>query len=158
VTSKPFKFRLERVRELRERDEDRAREVLAVSLGHQLRGAAMLQAASEQVQDARTSRAGISSGVTGADLVAHERWVERLESERATAELAVQRASAEVAHRRGELVQARQRREALERLKTRQRSEHTAKVARAEGAVLDEIALSAHVRRQQAQGQEHRAA
>jgi flagellar FliJ protein len=152
VTSKPFKFRLERVRELRERDEDRAREDLAVSLGHQLRGTAMLQAASEQVRDARTTRAGNRSGVSGADLVAHERWIERLESERATAELAVQRASAEVAHRRGELVQARQRREALERLKTRQHTEHSAKMARAEGAMLDEIALAAHVRRQQTQG------
>jgi flagellar FliJ protein len=149
VSSKPFKFRLERVRELRERDEDRAREELAVSLGHQLRGTAMLQAAAEQVRDARTLRTtGVGGGVSGADLVAQERWVERLESERATAELAVARASAEVAHRRGELVAARQRREALERLKTRQQGEHTAKVLRAEGAMLDEIALAAHIRRQ----------
>ena len=152
MTSKPFKFRLERVRELRERDEDRAREELAVSLGHQLRGTAMLQAAAEEVRSARTRPAtGPGAGVTGADLVAHERWVERLESERATAELAVQRASAEVAHRRGELVGARQRREALERLKARQQTEHTAQVQRAEGAVLDEIALAAHVRRHHGQ-------
>jgi flagellar FliJ protein len=156
VTSKPFTFRLERVRELRERDEDRAREELAVSLGHQLRGTAMLQAAAEQVREARAHRAigaGAGTGVSGADLVAHERWLERLESERATAELAVQRASAEVAHRRGELVQARQRREALERLKSRQQTEHSVKVQRAEGAMLDEIALAAHTRRHQGHGQ-----
>lgn len=148
MTSKPFKFRLERVRELRERDEDRAREELAVSLGHQLRGTAMLQAAAEQVREARKLRTpGIGAGITGADLVARERWVDRLENERATAELAVQRASADVAHRRGELVEARQRREALERLKTRQKDAHTALVQRAEGAMLDEIALAAHTRR-----------
>jgi flagellar FliJ protein len=149
VSTKPFKFRLERVRELRERDEDRAREELAVSLGHQLRGTAMLQAAAEQVRDARAlRRPDVGVAASGAELVAHERWVQRLESERATAELAVERASAEVVHRRGELVAARQRREALERLKTRREKEHTARVLRAEGAMLDEIALAAHQRRQ----------
>ncbi len=145
VTTPPFKFRLERVRELRERDEERAREELAVSLSHHLRGTAMLRRAAEQVREARSLRQP-QRGVTGADLVAHDRWVQRLESERATAELAVARASEEVAQRRGQLVEARQRREALERLKSRQAEEHRSRALRAEAAILDEIAIAAHVR------------
>ncbi|MEZ5120048.1 MAG: hypothetical protein R2736_00460 [Solirubrobacterales bacterium] len=46
--SKPFRFRLERVRELRAHAEDRAREELAASLGAQLRGEAMLRAATHR--------------------------------------------------------------------------------------------------------------
>jgi flagellar export protein FliJ len=107
----------------------------------------MLREAAEQVREARDlRRPQPGTGVSGADLVAHERWLARLETQRSTAELAVQRASAEVAHRRDELVQARQRREALERLKSRQQQDHTAHTRRAEGAALDEIALAAHQR------------
>jgi flagellar FliJ protein len=146
--SQPFRFRLERVRELREHDEDRAREQLASSLGAQLRGAAMLHAASSLVDDAHASRRdGAGSGAIAAgDLQAHQLWLERLQRERADAELALERASAEVDARRSALVEARQRREALERLKDRRRKEHRADLERREGAVLDEIALNTHTR------------
>ena len=146
--SKPFRFRLERIRELREHDEDRAREQLASSLGAQLRGQAMLQAAAQLVDDAQAARRGGSASIAVAatDLQAHQLWLERLERERADAELALERASAEVDARRGELVEARRRREALERHKEQRRLEHRADAERREGALLDEMALTGHVR------------
>jgi flagellar FliJ protein len=148
VTQVPFRFGLERVRELRAHDEDRAREDLAASLAHHLRGAAKLRAAGEHVELARdASRAGSASGLRVSDLLAHHRWLERLERERQQAELDVARHEAEVDARRAALAGARQRREALERLKERRRAEHHLHAARREGAALDEMALGMHLRR-----------
>ncbi len=147
MSAKPFRFRLERVRELREHDEDRAREQLASSLGAQLRGQAMLQAAVERViaaQASRRDRAGAQ--VPARDLHADQLYTERLLRQRADAELALERAGVEVDARRSALVEARRRREVLERLKQRRRSEHRAEMQRAEGALLDEIALNVHAR------------
>lgn len=146
--SKPFRFRLERIRELREHDEDRARELLASSLGAQLRGQAMLEAASQLVADAQArQREDAGAGaVDAADLQARQLWLERLQRERADAELALERASAEVEARRSQLVEARRRREALERLKERRRQEHRVMMERRESALLDEMALTGHVR------------
>lgn len=146
--SKPFRFRLERIRELREHDEDRAREQLASSLGAQLRGQAMLQAAAELVAGAHAERRdGAGTGAIAAgDLQAHQLWLERLQRKRADAELALERASAEVDARRGALVEASRRREALERLKDRKRQEHRVTMERREGALLDEMALTMHTR------------
>jgi flagellar FliJ protein len=148
VNAPPFRFRLERVRELREHAEDRAREELASSLGAQLRGQAMLQAASDEVHGAHVaSREGVQTGaMSAADLYAQQLYVERLERQRSDAELALERASAEVDARRGALVEASRKREALERLKERKRQEHVAHVQRLEGAFLDEIALTSYVR------------
>jgi len=151
----PFRFRLERVRELREHAEDRAREELAASLGAQLRGQAMLQAAAEEVGRAqRLALEGARSGlrVSAVDLQAHQLWMERLERQRADAELAVERANAEVEARRRRLIEASRAREALERLKERRRQEHRVRVERIEGAVLDEIALTTFARRMRSDG------
>jgi flagellar FliJ protein len=148
VSAKPFRFRLERVREIREHAEDRAREELASSLGAQLRGQAMLQAAAELVDEAQAARrvGSVAGAVPALDLQSHQLWLERLQRQRADAELAVERARAEVDSRRAALVEARRRREALERLKDRKRQEHRADAERVEGALLDEIALNNHVR------------
>jgi flagellar FliJ protein len=148
VSDVPFRFGLERVRELREHDEDRAREELAASIAHQSRGAASLGAVAEGVERARAAcRDGALSGASGADLLSHQRWIERLERDRQDAELDLARREAEVDARREALAGARQRREALERLKQRRRAEHDLAGARRAGAQLDEMALAAHVRR-----------
>jgi flagellar biosynthesis chaperone FliJ len=71
VTRRPFNFRLERVRALRERFEDQAREELAASLSVRLKGEAMLRSASEtyaRAQETRRSTAGVD--VSGQDLLA----------------------------------------------------------------------------------------
>jgi flagellar FliJ protein len=152
--SKPFRFRLERVRELRAHAEDRAREDLAASLGAQLRGEAMLMAATHEVAQAQSDRRdGVLAGgpVSCIDLQANQLWVERLQRQRADAELALERASAEVDARRRALVEASRSREALERLKERRRLEHRAEMERVEGARLDEMALNGFLRRTRAE-------
>lgn len=149
MSAPPFRFRLERVRELREHAEDRAREELASSLGAQLRGQAMLRAAADLLDAAHEARrdGALAGGqVPSTDLQAQQLWAERLQRQRADAELALERASAEVDARRDALVEASRRREALERLKERRRQEHRTRSERIEGALLDEIALISHVR------------
>lgn len=149
MTDVPFRFGLERVRELRAHDEDRAREEFAASLNRRARGAAMLQAAQELIEQARDGRRSetAAGAVTGQDLVSQQLWLERLERHRDSAAQELTRSDAELSARRHELDQARQKREVLEKLKERRRDEHAAENARREGAALDEMALSAHVRR-----------
>src|SRR3954462_1034919 len=69
VTRRPFNFRLERVRALRESFEDQAREELADSLHVRLKGEAMLRAASELPATAQAGRRDtVQLEVTGAEL------------------------------------------------------------------------------------------
>lgn len=149
MTDVPFRFGLERVRELREHDEDRAREEFAASLNRRARGAAMLQAAQDLIEQARDGRrTGAATGpLTGQDLMSQQLWLERLERHRDSAARELDRSDHELTVRRGELNEARQKREVLEKLKERRRDEHAAASARRQGAALDEMALSAHVRR-----------
>lgn len=149
MTDVPFRFGLERVRELRAHDEDRAREEFAASLSRRARGAAMLRAAQDLIEQARDGRrTGVASGpVSGQDLLSQQLWLERLERHRDLAARELDRSDQELTVRRGQLNEARQRREVLERLKERRRDEHAAENARRQSAALDEMALIAHVRR-----------
>ncbi len=145
-----FKFGLERVRELRAHDEDRAKEAFAASLQQRLKGAAMLAAADEQLGRAQDEQRSGAPTRSAQDLVAMQHWLEAVERSRADAERDLSRHDAELAARRHALAEASRRREALERLKERRRSEHAQVAARAEAAFLDEIALSQHLRREAA--------
>jgi flagellar protein FliJ len=142
-------FRLERVRALRERAEDLAREDLAASLALRLRGEALLAAADERLRDARSAqRAGAAAdAVPAADLIALQQWRERVERARRDAEHELVRREADVEVRRSELRERSRDREALERLKVRHEASEALAARRAEGAVLDEIALGVHRRR-----------
>lgn len=145
----PFRFGLERVRELRVHDEDRAKEAFALSLGHRVRGAAQLACADERLRDALLSNRppeGVA-GLTGSDLLARQTFVERLERSRSDAALALDHLDTDLASQRSSLAQASQRREALERLKARRGEEHRLEAGRREAAELDEIALRGHLRR-----------
>jgi flagellar protein FliJ len=144
----PFRFGLERVRELRAHDEERAKEQFAASLSQRLRGEAMLRAADEQLRTARAG-SGARQGLTvdAATLISRQAWVERLERSRADAEIRLRSFDAELESRRGVLHDASRNREVLDRLKERQREVHLRDAARREGAVLDEIALRTHSRR-----------
>src|ERR1700712_1303664 len=78
VTRRPFNFRLERVRALRESFEDQAREDLATSLSTALKGEAMLRAAHETYAGAQdTRRQTAAHELTGQDLLAMQAYVER---------------------------------------------------------------------------------
>ena len=142
-----FKFRLERVRELREHTEAQAKEQLASSLHQRVRGAAMLAAASQELADAaQVGRPQEGAQQHAADLVAHERWMQALRRDQEDKALTLDRLDAEVDARRSALGAASREREVLERLKERKRSEHAAVAARREGAMLDELATTLHIR------------
>ena len=143
-----FKFRLERVRSLRERTEERAREDLARELTHRLRGEAMLQEATMIAASARDAGLGATMrpGASGADLLAAQAWIERSERNRREAALELDRRDAEVSARRESLVAAARDREVLEQLKRRRRADHDREVARLDQINLDEVALGMHRR------------
>ena len=145
--TRPFQFRLERVRALRERAEEHAQEELANSLAIQLKGEAMLRAASENVSDAREARRRSSTAdLSGAELLALQAYMERTERARESAELELDRREAEVDARRSALTVRSQERQVLERLKERRRADHSREMDRREGVLLDEMALNAHRR------------
>ena len=150
MTRRPFNFRLERVRALRERFEDQAREELAASLSVRLKGEAMLRAASEtytRAQDTRRRTGGVE--VSGQDLLASQAYIERASRLRQAAELELDRRDAEVDARRTALVAASRDRQVLERLRERRLADHKRETERVEAGLLDEMAIVTH-RRQEA--------
>jgi flagellar FliJ protein len=147
VTRRPFNFRLERVRALRERFEDQAREDLAASLSTRMKGEAMLHAASESFTHAQLARRESTTfELSGQDLVATQAYIERTARERLAAELELTRREAEVDARRTALLAAARERQVLERLKERRREDHRRESERVEGVLLDEMALVTHRR------------
>ena len=145
MSARPFKFRLERVRALRERAEQRASEELAVSVAHQQRGQEQLRAAAELVAQAREGRRAAAQA-TGADLLAMQAYLERTQRAEHAAALDLGRREAEVDARRDALVHAAREHRALTRLEQRRRAEHAQQAARIEGAFMDEVALGVHRR------------
>ena len=145
-----FTFRLERVKSLREQAEGQAREALARELALRVRGEALLREAAYAASLAReTGRDAVSrSGVSGADMLAAQAWIERSERRRREAALDLDRQDAEVAARRDRLVTAARDREVLARLEARQRAQHERESARLEQIALDEMALAVHRRGQ----------
>jgi flagellar FliJ protein len=147
VTRRPFNFRLERVRALRESFEDQAREDLAASLSTRMRGEAMLRAASESFTHAQVKRRESAAlELTGQDLVAAQAYIERTSRERHAAELELGRREAEVDARRTALLAAARERQVLERLKERRLADHRRESERVEGVLLDEMAITSHRR------------
>jgi flagellar FliJ protein len=144
-----FTFSLERVRSMRERTEDEAREALARQLAAQRESVELVQAAAVAAGAAREAGLGtvLRGGATGADLIAAQHWIER--AERTVREAALERdaRSAEVELRRSALAEAAREREAIEKLKSRRRADHEAEWARRAQGALDEIALAVHRRR-----------
>ena len=145
--TRPFQFRLERVRALRERVEEQARDELASSMAVRMKGEAMLRAAAEDVGVAHDARRRVSAAdVSGAELRALQAYLERTERRRESAALELDRREAEVDARRQALAVRSQERQVLERLKDRRRQDHAREMDRREGALLDEMALTAHRR------------
>ncbi|HTE60746.1 MAG TPA: hypothetical protein VK631_10385 [Solirubrobacteraceae bacterium] len=149
VENPSFTFRLERVRSLRERAEEAAREELARELSHRVRGEALLRQATTAVSAARdTGRDTVlKSGASGADLLAVQAWMERAELRRLDAVAHLDQRDAEVARTRAALTEAARDREVIERLKRKRRADHDAEVLRRAQIVLDEVALNVHRRR-----------
>jgi flagellar export protein FliJ len=108
----------------------------------------MLRSAAELRDNARREAASPEAGaLSGADLLATQAWLDRLERAREAAELELDRREAEVDARHVALVNAARERHALERLAERRRADHALESARREAAEIDELALAAHRRR-----------
>ncbi len=143
-----FRFRLERVRNLRERREDVAKQELAAALARRLRCEQELEAAEQRMAHAREQQLDATNSLSSAgDLVARQAYLERTEqAHRATREDLELRDS-ELSDRRDKLSEAARDREALERLKEHRRAEHEREMARIDGLALDEIAIHRFHRR-----------
>lgn len=147
--SPSFTFRLERVRSLRERAEEQAKEELAKGLHHRTAGEVLLSRAAAAASSARELTAGTAlrpGGASALDLMAAQAYLERTERQQEAATLELDRRDTEVEARRTALTAASQDREAVERLKSRAHHRHTAELARTAQVELDEIALSVHRR------------
>ena len=143
MSGQTFRFRLERVRELREHREELAKQALALSLQDHFRAEEAHREAEQRIADARAAQldaAMYSGDVT--DLLAHQAYLERAETVRQATGHDLQCRASELADRRAALRLAARDRQALERLKERRRAEHLSEVARLEGLELDEIAIN----------------
>lgn len=148
VSTRPFRFRLERVRSVRQHAEDLAAQGLAEALERSSASARELHSADERVLEARrASREGQGTPRSGADLLAAQSWLECAEHAREAAARIVARDEHEVERRRTALVEAVGKRKALDILETRQREEFERDAERAEVHALDEIALAGKRRR-----------
>ena len=145
VSTRPFQFRLERVRALRERAEQCASEHLAASLAHQRDSEEQLHAAAERVAQARHARRD-ALHTSGAGLLSMQAYLERTQRAEHAAAVDLGRREADVDARRAELVHAAREHRALTRLEERRRQEHALEGARVEGAHMDEVALTMHRR------------
>jgi flagellar FliJ protein len=148
VETPSFTFRLERVRTLRERAEERAKEELANELRARMRGEAILRTATNAVASAHSAGLDtVSSDRTSSiDLLAAQAYLERAQRTRREAALDLDRQDAEVEARRALLAAAARDRQAIDKLKDRQRADHDREWARRSQNQLDELALAVHRR------------
>lgn len=144
---------MESVRALREQAESQAKEELARELARKAERDAELVEAEERLRAARDAGALVEgSSVTASELVSLQAYVERRHQEREQAQAGASAQEAEVGQSRVRLEQAARDRALLERLKERGHEKHVRAAAKAEGAALDEIAITAHRR---GGGEEH---
>lgn len=143
TTGPSFRFRLERVRAVRERSETLAKQELARAVSRLTSTQADLRAAEADVEHARVEQRTVvskSGAVAGSDLLARQAFLERVERERRAQQLELARREGEVADRDAKLTTAASEHEMLNRLRERRRGEHEREAARRESNTLDEIA------------------
>jgi flagellar protein FliJ len=144
---KPFVFRLESVRALREQTQQQAQQELANELALREQRAVELRAATRRVEQALATAAPERGAATdGLQLAARQAWIERVERERHAATAGLRAQNDEVAAGRQRLESASREREVLERLRKRRLTAHELEVARKEEAVMGEVALTVHRR------------
>jgi flagellar protein FliJ len=144
VTGHAFRFRLERVRAVRERSEKLARQELAKAISRRsdteyaLRS---VEASIEQAHAEQRTATGLPV-VSATELQAHQSFLERVEAQRNGHAHELAQRDAEVLDRDAKLAAAASEHEMLNRLKERRRGEHVREAARQEQGTLDEIASS----------------
>ncbi len=148
MTGPSYRFRLERVRALRERAEDAAKQAFASAMQERIRSELALEEAALRVELAREAQlAAAVQTTTAAELVARQAYLERSERAHRASQEDLGRCEMALEQRRGELTEASREREALERLKEQRRLEHEREQSRIEALTLDEIALNGFRRR-----------
>jgi flagellar export protein FliJ len=143
---RPFTFKLESVRALREQVEGEAKERLARELAAVAGRRAEVDRAAQALEQARSDAGSADLALSGPQLLARQTFVERREREQRIAHLQLAEQEREAEARRLQLVDASRDREVLYRLKERHRTAHLRAQARVEEAALGEIALAAHRR------------
>lgn len=144
-----FRFRLEKVRRIRQGVEDRAREELAASLTARRESEEVVASSHRRVGGALDvqRRVAALSGASSAELIAAQAYLERVESERSLAERVLGHHEESVEERRAALADAARDRQAMDRLRERRLADHAVEAGRAAAATLDELALRVHSRR-----------
>jgi flagellar export protein FliJ len=142
MTGSAFRFRLERVRAIRERKERIAQQELAEAISRRSSTEAELRAADIRLEHAREQQrtaVGEPHAVRATDLLDQQSFLERVEVQRGMRAGDLAQREAEVADRDRKLTSAAKEHEMLNRLSDRRRDEHDREVARRELGVLDEI-------------------
>ncbi|MGA9316193.1 MAG: flagellar export protein FliJ [Solirubrobacteraceae bacterium] len=137
-----FRFRLERVRALRERKEQQAQQELAQAIASRTNTAAELRAAEAHLEQAHSDHRAqaIEVQTLNADeLVARQAFLERIEAQRGAHAQELQQREAVVAERDAKLTAAASEHEMLKRLRERHRGEHERAAASREQGTLDEM-------------------
>jgi flagellar protein FliJ len=148
MTGTTFRFRLERVRALRERREDVAKEELAGAMvAHRLCEEQEQVAADRVAQAQNEQRNGAVVSATAGELLARQAYLERSEQAHQATRRDLHRQELELNRRRDALTVAAMERQALERLKETRRADHERELARREGLMLDEMAINGFRRR-----------
>ena len=145
VSGTSFRFRLERVRVVRERKEKLAQRELADALSRRSSTVAELRSADADLEHARAEQRTATTGagaVSAADLLAGQAFLERVEAQRRVHAVELEQREVEVAARDAELATAASEHEMLNRLRERYRGEHDREAARRERNTLDEIAVT----------------
>jgi flagellar FliJ protein len=143
-----FRFRLERVRALRERAEDEAKEAFAGAMLERLRSEQEMEDAAKRVAEAREAQLEATAiPVSATELMARQAYLERSERAHQASKEDLNRRDQTLEQRREELTEAARERQALERLKENRRIEFQREQERIEAAHLDEIALNGFRRR-----------
>lgn len=143
-TASTFRFRLERVRALRERREELARQELAKAVSRMSGSRERLDAVEAQLERVRAEQRHATSTDATVDvdeLRARQAYVEHIETQRISGARELREREADVALRDGELDHAAREHRMLERLKQRQHAAHVREATRREGILLDEIAI-----------------
>jgi flagellar FliJ protein len=148
MTAPSFRFRLERVRALRERTEDQAKQAFAGAMQDRVRSEREVSAAAERIAKAREAQLSLTSAPTSAtELLARQAYLERSELAHRASQVDLGLRDRALEQKREQLTHAARDRQTLERLKERRRDEHQQEQLRIEAVSLDEIALNGFRRR-----------
>ncbi|MFZ1926696.1 MAG: flagellar export protein FliJ [Solirubrobacteraceae bacterium] len=140
-----FRFRLERVRALRERKEQQAQQELAQAIASHTSTAAELRATEAHLEQAHSDHRAQAVEVqtlNADELVARQAFLERIEAQRGAYAQELQQRETVVAEHDAKLTAASSEHEMLKRLSERHRGEHERAAAGREQSALDEMTAS----------------